>query len=92
MADDDQLAFILRSLTQMLKDYSRQRNDMNVMSAMVFRLDGMVAASAEGTGGADNFMGCAVVHGSSPAEFGKFITDDTEKWAKVIKFAGIKAE
>jgi hypothetical protein len=36
MADDDQLAFILRSLTQRLKDYGRQRNDMNVMSAMVF--------------------------------------------------------
>src|SRR5215831_7355317 len=25
---------------------------------------------------------------SSPAEFGKFIADETEKWAKVIKFAG----
>jgi tripartite-type tricarboxylate transporter receptor subunit TctC len=29
---------------------------------------------------------------SSPAEFGKFIADETEKWAKVIKFAGIKAD
>ena len=28
----------------------------------------------------------------TPAEFGKFIADETEKWAKVIKFAGIKAE
>src|SRR5262245_334314 len=28
----------------------------------------------------------------SPAEFGKLIADETEKWAKVIKFAGIKAE
>jgi tripartite-type tricarboxylate transporter receptor subunit TctC len=28
----------------------------------------------------------------SPADFGKFIADETEKWAKVIKFAGIKAE
>jgi tripartite-type tricarboxylate transporter receptor subunit TctC len=27
---------------------------------------------------------------SSPAEFGKFIADETEKWAKVIKFAGLK--
>ena len=34
----------------------------------------------------------AVVQGSSPAEFGQFIADDTEKWAKVIRFAGIKAE
>jgi tripartite-type tricarboxylate transporter receptor subunit TctC len=29
---------------------------------------------------------------SSPAEFGKFIVDYTEKWAKVIKFAGAKAD
>ena len=28
----------------------------------------------------------------SPAEFGKFIAGETEKWAKVIKFAGIKPE
>jgi tripartite-type tricarboxylate transporter receptor subunit TctC len=28
----------------------------------------------------------------SPADFSKFIADETEKWAKVIKFAGIKAD
>jgi hypothetical protein len=27
-----------------------------------------------------------------PAEFGKHIADETEKWAKVIKFANIKPE
>jgi tripartite-type tricarboxylate transporter receptor subunit TctC len=27
----------------------------------------------------------------SPADFGKLIADETEKWAKVIKFAGIRA-
>jgi tripartite-type tricarboxylate transporter receptor subunit TctC len=27
-----------------------------------------------------------------PAEFGKLIADETEKWAKVIKFAGVKVE
>ena len=29
---------------------------------------------------------------SSPTQFGKFIVDETEKWAKVIRTAGIKAE
>jgi tripartite-type tricarboxylate transporter receptor subunit TctC len=29
--------------------------------------------------------------GGTAAEFGKIIRDDTEKWAKVIKFAGLKA-
>jgi hypothetical protein len=28
----------------------------------------------------------------SPADFGKLIVDETEKWAKVIKLAGIKPE
>jgi tripartite-type tricarboxylate transporter receptor subunit TctC len=28
----------------------------------------------------------------SPAEFGKLITDETEKWAKVVKFANIRPE
>jgi tripartite-type tricarboxylate transporter receptor subunit TctC len=27
-----------------------------------------------------------------PAEFGKFIADETEKWGKVIRAAGIKVE
>jgi hypothetical protein len=29
---------------------------------------------------------------SPPTEFGKFIADETEKWANVIKSAGIKPE
>src|SRR5262249_17891026 len=33
-----------------------------------------------------------VVLPGSPAEFGKLIADETEKWAKVVKFAGIKAD
>jgi tripartite-type tricarboxylate transporter receptor subunit TctC len=28
----------------------------------------------------------------SPADFGRLIAEDTEKWAKVIKFAGIQPE
>jgi hypothetical protein len=28
----------------------------------------------------------------SPADFGKLIADETEKWGKVVKFAGIKPE
>ena len=36
-------------------------------------------------------LGGTVV-GGSPAEFATLISDATEKWAKVIKFAGIKAE
>ena len=28
---------------------------------------------------------------SSPAEFGKLIAEETEKWGQVVKFAGLKA-
>jgi tripartite-type tricarboxylate transporter receptor subunit TctC len=33
----------------------------------------------------------STVFAGSPAEFGKLIADDTEKWSKVIRFAGLKA-
>ena len=36
-------------------------------------------------------LGCTPMPGSS-AEFGTLIADETEKWAKVIKFANIKPE
>jgi tripartite-type tricarboxylate transporter receptor subunit TctC len=36
-------------------------------------------------------LGLTVLAGSS-ADFGQFMSDEIEKWAKVIKFAGIKAE
>lgn len=36
-------------------------------------------------------LGYSVLAGS-PGEFGKLIADDTDKWAKVIKFAGIKLD
>jgi tripartite-type tricarboxylate transporter receptor subunit TctC len=36
-------------------------------------------------------LGCAPLAGS-PADFGRLMADDAEKWAKVIKFAGIKAD
>jgi tripartite-type tricarboxylate transporter receptor subunit TctC len=36
-------------------------------------------------------LGGTVLPGS-PADFGKLIADETEKWGKVIKFAGIKPE
>jgi hypothetical protein len=28
----------------------------------------------------------------SPGEFGKLIAEETEKWAKVVKFAGMKPD
>jgi hypothetical protein len=36
-------------------------------------------------------LGGTVLPGS-PAEFGKLIADETEKWAKVVKFSGAKTE
>jgi tripartite-type tricarboxylate transporter receptor subunit TctC len=36
-------------------------------------------------------LGGTVLPGS-PAEFGKLIADETEKWAKVVKFSGAKPD
>jgi len=36
-------------------------------------------------------LGASLLPGSS-ADFGKLIADETDKWGKVIKFAGIKPE
>ena len=36
-------------------------------------------------------LGATAISGST-ADFGKFIADETEKWAKVVKFAGLKPE
>jgi tripartite-type tricarboxylate transporter receptor subunit TctC len=36
-------------------------------------------------------LGATVLTGS-PADFGKLIAEETEKWAKVVKFAGLKPE
>jgi tripartite-type tricarboxylate transporter receptor subunit TctC len=33
-----------------------------------------------------------VVDGCSAAEFKRFLAEEIEKWAKVIRFAGIKAQ
>jgi hypothetical protein len=35
-------------------------------------------------------LGGLVLPGS-PAEFGKFVADETVKWAKVVKFSGARA-
>jgi tripartite-type tricarboxylate transporter receptor subunit TctC len=34
----------------------------------------------------------AMVVAGSPADFGKLLAEETEKWAKVIRAANIKAE
>jgi tripartite-type tricarboxylate transporter receptor subunit TctC len=34
----------------------------------------------------------STVLGGSPADFGKLIAEETEKWGKVVKFTGIKAD
>jgi tripartite-type tricarboxylate transporter receptor subunit TctC len=37
-------------------------------------------------------LGGTVLPAGSPRDFGKFIADETEKWGKVVKSAGIKAD
>ena len=36
-------------------------------------------------------LGCVLIP-QSPGEFGKLIAEETEKWGKVVKFAGVRPE
>jgi tripartite-type tricarboxylate transporter receptor subunit TctC len=36
-------------------------------------------------------LGATAIPGS-PADFGKLIADETEKWAKVVKYSGARAD
>jgi tripartite-type tricarboxylate transporter receptor subunit TctC len=36
--------------------------------------------------------GFTVLHLGTPTDFGKFLIEETEKWSKVVKFAGLKPE
>jgi len=36
-------------------------------------------------------LGGTLLEGS-PQDFGQFLADETEKWSKVVKFAGLKAQ
>jgi hypothetical protein len=36
-------------------------------------------------------LGSEIFTGSSP-DFAKLVAEETDKWAKVVKFAGLKAE
>jgi hypothetical protein len=51
-----------------------------------------MTASAVTTNASGPCAGGAGAKVTSPADFGNFIAEDIEKWAKVIKFANIKRE
>jgi hypothetical protein len=34
----------------------------------------------------------ALILGGTPAEFGRMIADETEKWGRVVKLAGAKVD
>jgi tripartite-type tricarboxylate transporter receptor subunit TctC len=65
----------------------------NTPLAIVERLNGEINAGlADSTLKARLVDLGAMTLAGSPADFGKLIADETEKWGKVIKFAGIKPQ
>ena len=65
----------------------------NTPAEIVEKLNGEINAALADANMKARFaaLGGTVLPGS-PAEFGKLIADDTEKWAKVMRFSGAKAE
>jgi tripartite-type tricarboxylate transporter receptor subunit TctC len=62
--------------TEIVGKLNQETNAVLADSQMKARLAGLGAAALSG----------------SPADFGKLIAEETEKWGKVIKFAGIKPQ
>jgi tripartite-type tricarboxylate transporter receptor subunit TctC len=65
----------------------------NTPAAIIDKLNKEINAGLADPGIKARFadLGATVFMGS-PADFGKLIADETEKWGKVVKFAGIKAD
>jgi tripartite-type tricarboxylate transporter receptor subunit TctC len=70
------LAAPIRTPTDIVERLNRETNAAFVDAAMKARFAAISGEPIEGT----------------PAQFGKLIADETEKWAKVVKFAGLKVE
>jgi tripartite-type tricarboxylate transporter receptor subunit TctC len=62
-------------------------------AAIIDKLNNVINAMLADPTAKERFaeLGASLLPGS-PADFGKLIADETKKWGKVIKFAGIKAE
>jgi tripartite-type tricarboxylate transporter receptor subunit TctC len=62
-------------------------------SAIIDKLETAVIAGANDANEMSKLVAIGVVPKSmSKAEFAKFIADETDKWAKVIKFAEIRVD
>jgi len=68
---------------------SRQRHAADVVATLNKKVNAALADPAMRKRFTD--LGCEVFTGT-PADFGKFIAAETDKWAKVIKFANVKAD
>jgi tripartite-type tricarboxylate transporter receptor subunit TctC len=70
------LAVPARTPAEIVERLNRETNAAFADAAMKARFAAISGEPIEGT----------------PAQFGKLIADETEKWAKVVKFAGLKVE
>ena len=65
----------------------------NTPAEIVDKLNKEINAGLSDPGLIKRFVeGPSMMLAGSPADFGKLISDETEKWAKVVKFAGLKPE
>jgi tripartite-type tricarboxylate transporter receptor subunit TctC len=65
----------------------------NTPTATIDKLNGAINAGLADAGMQSRLaqLGASAFAGS-PAEFGRFIADETEKWAKVVKFSGARPQ
>ena len=65
----------------------------NTPPEVVKRLDTVLSSVLLDTKSRARFAELGIeLFGTGPAAFGRLIVDETDKWAKVVNFAGVKAE
>ena len=65
----------------------------NTPAEIIDRLNKEITAILADPGSRAQLAGLgSTVFAGTPADFGRYVREDVEKWAKVVKFAGVRPE
>ena len=90
--------YLLKTEKLLQSNHLLKKNLMKLVKLLLKKLKNLLLNKELNTAVADARIRARIVElggtplGGTPAEFATIISEATDKWAKVIKFAGVKAE